>query len=548
MMDDGYGRPEGVSHIQTDRFHGSGHLGPIRVLTQQETRRFLDATVYGHPIPPLDWPKGHAASSRTFYEISTHPAIIEVVAELLGDDIMLWGASIATRGPGVVHPWHCDIESSDPSSRTVSVWIGLEGTSRDSSLRIVPYSHRFGETIQEVRYRLGEARDETSDDAVLGWARQRDPRAEVLSPEMTDGDALFFDGKLWHGSDNVSGRTRHALLLQYAPPNDPIHIPDLAFLDWPFKLLEAPRPPCLLLRGRDPARVNRIVPAPMAGGAEQERPLNSQVHPIQVPLSPSDKGWQIHPIFHGRTADVETLTCHASTLPREQSPHPPHTHIEEELLVLLMGEVELLLPDGPDPTSPGTTRLKPGGFVYYPTGFAHSLKAVSREPANYVMFKWHTDSTEIDDGLPFGQFGAFEQRPASGVEPGFQARLVFEGPTEYLRKLHCHVTTLAPGEGYEPHVDAYDVAIVVLEGELETLEERVGPYSVIFYRAGDAHGMRNPGDATATYLVFEFHGRRRQSEASPRSQGAPSWNTRLKALLPTKLKQFLRRFKERVSR
>jgi hypothetical protein len=88
--------------------------------------------------------------------------------------------------------------------------------------------------------------------------------------EMTDGDALFFDGRLWHGSHNVSGKARRALLLQYAPPDNPIRIPDLKFLDWPFKLLEAPRPPCLLLRGRDTAGVNRIVPPPVPGSARQD--------------------------------------------------------------------------------------------------------------------------------------------------------------------------------------------------------------------------------------------------------------------------------------
>jgi redox-sensitive bicupin YhaK (pirin superfamily) len=57
-------------------------------------------------------------------------------------------------------------------------------------------------------------------------------------------------------------------------------------------------------------------------------------------------------------------------------------------------------------------------------------------------------------------------------------------------------------------VDAYDVAIIVLEGEVETLGQRVAPHGVIFYAAGEAHGLSNPGTTTARYLVFEFHGSR----------------------------------------
>jgi hypothetical protein len=93
----------------------------------------------------------------------------------------------------------------------------------------------------------------------------------------------------------------------------------------------------------------------------------------------------------------------------------------------------------------------------------------------------------------------------SGVESGFSTRLVFEGPTRYLRKLQCHTTLLGPGAGYEPHSDKHDVCIVVLEEEVETLGQRIAPHGVIFCAAGEPHGMRNPGGATARYIVFEFH-------------------------------------------
>jgi hypothetical protein len=64
---------------------------------------------------------------------------------------------------------------------------------------------------------------------------------------------------------------------------------------------------------------------------------------------------------------------------------------------------------------------------------------------------------------------------------------------------------LPAGKGYEAHIDPYDVAIILLEGEVETLGTRVSPTGVIFYGAGETHGMWNPGHTIAKYLVFEFH-------------------------------------------
>ena len=110
-----------------------------------------------------------------------------------------------------------------------------------------------------------------------------------------------------------------------------------------------------------------------------------------------------------------------------------------------------------------------------------------------------------DKVLPFNLFNSFDFLKDTQDEKGFRPRLVVQGQTNYLNKFHCHTSTLSPKAGYEPHDDSYDVVIIVLEGEVETLGQCVGPCGVIFYAAGEPHGIRNPGDITAKYLVFEFH-------------------------------------------
>ena len=487
-----------------DDFADQGYLSPLPILSPRECRLFLRAAQEAWRTPPLNWPKGQAVTSRAFYELAAHPAILEIVTALLGPDVLLWGASIQTRLAGKAHPWHSDIESCHPSGKTVSLWLSIEHTSRESGLMIIPHSHHFGVSIQEVRHQLRKDRNSTTRDDVFAWARQRDERCEVLSTEMKPGDALFFDGRLWHGSQNNSPHARRALLLQYATPDTPIRIPDYNHLDWPFRQLDQPKPACLMLSGSNKTGVNRIVPAPVSGESGAKLQLGSRIHTLDIPLAPDpDKPWKQFPILRGSTADLQEMECHASALKQNQCPHPPHRHIEEEILLVLSGEVDLILPD----ITNARQRLRPGEFVYYPANFTHTLEAKSVEPANYLMFKWRTDSTKPATELQFGRFDALDAAQPTAV-PDFHPRRLFQGSTQHLHKLECHVSTLQPGAGYDPHVDAYDVAIILLEGEIETLGQRVRPHNVIFHPAGESHGLRNPTASPARYLVFEFHANR----------------------------------------
>jgi quercetin dioxygenase-like cupin family protein len=272
-----------------------------------------------------------------------------------------------------------------------------------------------------------------------------------------------------------------------------------------------------MVRGSDRSGVDRIVAPPEARDDSSNRPLASGVYPVQLPLPPDEvKGWKSYPIFRGATAGVQDLACHISVLNPRRIPHPPHRHEEEEILLLLAGEVDLVLPDLAAGDAGDRTRLRAGEFVYYPARFTHTLETMSAQPANYLMFKWkgRCQSADMKPAVSFGHFTLLAAAEGHGEMPGYRPHLVLEGQTTWLRKLHCHVSTLAPGAGYEPHVDPYDVAIIALEGELETIGERVKPHGVVFYPSGERHGMRNPGRATAKYVVFEFHGTQSVSDRS----------------------------------
>jgi quercetin dioxygenase-like cupin family protein len=233
--------------------------------------------------------------------------------------------------------------------------------------------------------------------------------------------------------------------------------------------------------------------------------LTSRIHPVTLPLDPNhDTGFRLYQQYRGSTGPVASFSCHVSALAQGQCPHPPHTHSEEEILIMLQGEADLVLPSCPD--GQRERRLTAGQFVYYPAHFPHTLRAVSPQPANYLMFKWRDRHRARAAPLGF-QHVDLAAVHVSGERGGFVSRVLFEGRTAYLGKLHAHFSYLAPGAGYAPHVDEHDGAIVVLAGEVETLEHRVRPHGIIHYASGDPHGMRNPTSDPARYLVFEFHRR-----------------------------------------
>ena len=253
---------------------------------------------------------------------------------------------------------------------------------------------------------------------------------------------------------------------------------------------------------------DRLFPKSIGARSKSSLFLPSHVYSLQIPLPIAEKaGWKPYHLFNGITAGIRNLSCHASVLNYDHSPHPPHAHEEEEILLLLWGEVDLILPDIQGSNVTQRIHMKPGEFVYYPAYFAHTLQATKEISANYLMFKWRSDPTENKSPLSHMHCNIFGSTNDSQIKAGFNPRLLFEGPTTYLQKLHSHTSTVTSGAGYDPHIDHYDLAIVVLEGEVETLGKRVGPHAVIFYHSGEPHGIKNPGESLAKYVVFEFHGR-----------------------------------------
>jgi quercetin dioxygenase-like cupin family protein len=89
-------------------------------------------------------------------------------------------------------------------------------------------------------------------------------------------------------------------------------------------------------------------------------------------------------------------------------------------------------------------------------------------------------------------------------------RAVFDGPTATVDKMHCHITTLNPGEkSGEPSKHLQEEVIIVKEGLVEANwdgKSKVGgPGSVIFFAAGATTFLRNAGTTPCTYIVIYYY-------------------------------------------
>ena len=116
-------------------------------------------------------------------------------------------------------------------------------------------------SIQEMCAKAGKHHLELDEGEFEQLARDAGADLPAERVVARPGEAISFDGRLWHASVNESSSTRRAPLLQYATPDSRILTPIPGNYCWPFEEADR-RARCVLVRGRDNAHVNEVVPPP----------------------------------------------------------------------------------------------------------------------------------------------------------------------------------------------------------------------------------------------------------------------------------------------
>ena len=90
---------------------------------------------------------------------------------------------------------------------------------------------------------------------------------------------------------------------------------------------------------------------------------------------------RVRQVMRTPTPTLDELEIHISTLAPGKSPHAPHQHQHEELLIIKEGTLETF-------QSGATRKVGPGGIIFQASNEQHNVKNVGDAPAVYYVIGW----------------------------------------------------------------------------------------------------------------------------------------------------------------
>lgn len=217
-----------LSEQERQRYAQEGWVVPRYQLDRHHVRDLqaaLDALIRDNPgVRPEKLVSAHiegdnregVRGSRHFLELAMHPPIVDLVQDLIGPDIVLWGCHVFCKPPleGFETPWHQDGHywPIRPLA-TCTVWVALEPSTRDNGcLRVIPGSHRD----RQLHPHLHEDRDDlTLQQRMADGIFTEDQAVDI---ELAPGQMSMHDVYMIHGAKaNTSDQRRTGVALRYMP-------------------------------------------------------------------------------------------------------------------------------------------------------------------------------------------------------------------------------------------------------------------------------------------------------------------------------------------
>jgi len=213
---------------EIDRYRSEGWVIPQYRLPQprvDEMRAALDDLIRRNPgVRPEKLVSAHIEGdngegvhgSAQFLALARDPQIVELVSDLIGDDVILWGCHVFCKpaGEGYETPWHQDGHywPIRPLANC-TVWVALEPSTRENGcLRVIPRSHRD----RVLHEHLHEDRTDLTLNQRMAAGSFDEGAAVDL--ELQPGQMSMHDVYMIHGAAaNTSAQRRTGVALRYMP-------------------------------------------------------------------------------------------------------------------------------------------------------------------------------------------------------------------------------------------------------------------------------------------------------------------------------------------
>lgn len=154
--------------------------------------------------------------SEKWLEFATRPELMEIAAQLIGEDIILWGTTIFGKPAhnGKETPWHQDGEYYPIRPlETLTIWIPLDDvTPENGPMRFIPGSHRAHKLYSHSWIEGG--------DKTINLVCDADQFDETTSEDLIldAGQMSFHDVYMIHGSRaNRTDQRRAAFIVRLMP-------------------------------------------------------------------------------------------------------------------------------------------------------------------------------------------------------------------------------------------------------------------------------------------------------------------------------------------
>jgi XRE family transcriptional regulator, regulator of sulfur utilization len=104
-----------------------------------------------------------------------------------------------------------------------------------------------------------------------------------------------------------------------------------------------------------------------------------------IPAKTTEVG-SVRQVVSRPTATLENLEVHITTLNPGKSPHPPHRHPNEEMLIIRQGTLEAFI-------NGEWKRVGPGSVIFFASNQLHGVRNVGDDQAIYHVVNWKTAAT-----------------------------------------------------------------------------------------------------------------------------------------------------------